>query len=234
MVVRRSAVSPAKSCGPIVIVLDALDECGDARSRKELLFALAEESIKLPFAIRFVMTSRREVDIDDALGGRENVHEQELTVTTTDRKDIAAFFQHYLALLGQKKRLGLPQGWPDQKIIRDLTERSTGLFIWAATACRFIREGKRFARRRLDTILKGSSSIITAPEKHLDEIYLTVLKHSISSEYSDEEKEAVYYMLKHTLGSIVVLLLPLSSFSLSRLLHLPREDVNQTFEDLHL
>jgi hypothetical protein len=40
-------------------------------------------------------------------------------------------------------------------------------------------------------------------------------------------------MLKHTLGSIVVLLSPLSASLLSRLLHLPSEDVNWTFEDLH-
>jgi hypothetical protein len=40
-------------------------------------------------------------------------------------------------------------------------------------------------------------------------------------------------MLKHTLGSIVVLLSPLSASSLSRLLHLPREDINRTFKDLH-
>ena len=95
-----------------------------------------------------------------------------------------------------------------------------------ATTCRFIREGKRFARKRLDTILKGSSSAITAPEKHLNEIYLTVLKHSLSAEYSDEEREEVYDMLKYTLRSIVVLLSPLSASLLSRLLHLLREDIN--------
>jgi hypothetical protein len=118
-------------------------------------------------------------------------------------------------------------------VLRQLVLYACGLFIWAATACRFIREGKRFARKRLDTILKGSSSAITAPEKHLNEIYLAVLKHSITSEYSDEEKEEVCDMLKHTLGSIVVLLSPLSTSSLSRLLHLPREDVDRTFEDLY-
>jgi hypothetical protein len=87
--------------------------------------------------------------------------------------------------------------------------------------------------KRLDTILKGSSSAITAPEKHLDEIYLTVLKNSISSEYSNEEKEEVYNMLKHTLGSLLVLLSPLSTSSLSILLHLLREDLDRTFEDLY-
>jgi hypothetical protein len=118
-------------------------------------------------------------------------------------------------------------------VLRQLVLHACGLFIWAATICRFIREGKRFARKRLDIILKGSSSTSTAPDKHLDEIYLTVLKHSISSEYSDEEIEKVCDMLKHTLGSIVVLLSPLSASLLSRLLHLPREDVNRTFKDLY-
>ena len=117
-------------------------------------------------------------------------------------------------------------------VLRQLVLYTYSLFIWAATACRFIREGKRFARKRLDVILKGSSSAITAPEKHLNEIYLAVLKYSISSEYSDEEKKEVYDMLKHTLGSIV-LLSPLSTSSLSKLLHLPKEDVDRTFEDLY-
>ena len=40
-------------------------------------------------------------------------------------------------------------------------------------------------------------------------------------------------MLKHTLGSMVVLLSPLSTSSLSRLLQLSREDVDRTFEDLY-
>jgi hypothetical protein len=52
-------------------------------------------------------------------------------------------------------------------------------------------------------------------------------------DYSEEEKEEACYILKHTLGSIVVLLSPLSASSLSRLLHLPKEEVDQTFEDLY-
>jgi len=53
------------------------------------------------------------------------------------------------------------------------------------------------------------------------------------SNCSEEEKEEAYNILKHTLGSIVVLLLPLSTSSLSRLLQLPRKEVDQTFEDVY-
>jgi hypothetical protein len=48
------------------------------------------------------------------------------------------------------------------------------LFIWAATACRFIKDGKEFAKDRLDKILKGTGFEGTL-EQHLDQIYITVL-----------------------------------------------------------
>ncbi|KAH6714449.1 hypothetical protein BKA61DRAFT_481762, partial [Leptodontidium sp. MPI-SDFR-AT-0119] len=86
---------------------------------------------------------------------------------------------------------------------------------------------KRFARKRLDIILKGSNSsgVITL-EKHLDEIYFAVLKYSISSEYSDEEVNEVYNILKYILRSLVVLLSLLFTSSLSRLLYLLKKDID--------
>jgi hypothetical protein len=40
-------------------------------------------------------------------------------------------------------------------------------------------------------------------------------------------------MLRITLGSVVILLFSLSVFSLSTLLHLPKENIDQTLDDLH-
>jgi hypothetical protein len=84
-----------------------------------------------------------------------------------------------------RQERALDAGWPGEEVIKCLVQSASGLFIWAATACRFIREGKRFAPKRLDTILKGSTSAI-ALEKHLDEIYITVLSHSMSTNYTGE------------------------------------------------
>jgi isoleucyl-tRNA synthetase len=114
-----------------------------------------------------------------------------------------------------------------------LVQNASGLFIWAATACRFIREGKRFAVKRLAMVLKNSSNAITAPEKHLNDIYMTVLKHSVSSDYSNEEREELYSMLRYILGSVVILSSPLSPHSLSKLLHVSKEEVDQTLDNLH-
>jgi hypothetical protein len=151
--------------------------------------------------------------------------------STVVNHDISLFLEYTLGIIGLEWSLG--DGWPGKVVLRQLVQSASGLFIWAATACRFIREGRRFARKRLDAIVKGSDGAATAPEKHLNEIYVAVLRHATSSDYTDEEKEELGEMLKHILGSIVILLSPLSALSLSKLLHLQKEDVDQTLEDLY-
>jgi hypothetical protein len=83
----------------------------------------------------------------------------------------------------------------------------------------------------LDAVLKGSSGAVTAPEKHLNEIYATVLRHAIPTE--DAEREELFHMLRHILGSMVVLFSPLSAYSLSRLLQVTIQHVAQTLKGLH-
>lgn len=83
-------------------------------------------------------------------------------------------------------------------------------------------------------ILEGDLVSTTTPEKHLNEIYRAVLKQAINSDCTDEDsRKELYYMLRKNLGSIVVLYSPLSADSLRKLLHITKEDADQTLEDLH-
>jgi hypothetical protein len=218
-----------------VLIIDALDECEGDQNVRIILGLLAEARSIKTVRLRVFLTSRPEIPIRHGIHYIPQAEHQDFILhnipPTIINHDISLFLEYNLRIIRQEWTLGAD--WPGKVVLGQLVLHACGLFIWAATACRFIREGKRFAHKRLDTILKGSSNAITAPDKHLDEIYLTVLKHSISSEYSDNEIEEVCDMLKHILGSIVVLLSPLSASSLSRLLQLPREDINRTFEDLH-
>lgn len=143
--------------------------------------------------------------------------------------DISIFLRYNLRRLGQEHKL--EAGWPEDKVIRRLVQHTSGLFIWAATACRFICEGL-FAKERLYTILDGSTSTAT-PEMHLNGIYITVLRNSIRVGYIKQERRSLCNMLKDVLRSIVVLFSPLSLESLSRLLLIPKQRVNRTLEDLH-
>jgi uncharacterized delta-60 repeat protein len=219
-----------------LLVIDALDECDRDEHIRMVLQLLAEARTLRTVRLRILLTSRPEIPIRHGFYQIPGAQRQDFVLhnvlPTIINHDISLFLEYNLGIIRQEWTLGAD--WPGEVVLRQLVQHACGLFIWAATACRFIREGKRFARRRLDTILKGSSgAALTAPDQHLDEMYLTVLRHSISPEYSDEEREEICDMLKHTLGSVVVLLSPLSSSSLSRLLHLPKEKVDQGLEDLY-
>lgn len=218
-----------------LLVVDALDECDNEDHIRTILQLLAEARSLTTVQLRVFLTSRPEIPIRHGIHTIPQAEHQDFVLhhiqpSIVDH-DISLFLEYNLGRVRQEWTLGAD--WPGEGVLRQLVLYASGLFIWASTACRFIREGKgRFARKRLDTIIKGSSSAITVPEKHLNEIYLAVLSNSISSDFSDEEKAELCTMLKHTLGSIVVLLLPLSTLSLSRLLHLQKEDIDQALEDL--
>jgi hypothetical protein len=218
-----------------VLVVDALDECDNDNNIRIIIYLLAEAQSLKTVRLRVFLTSRPEGPIRYVFRQLPNAQHQDFVLhnispSIVDR-DISVFFKYNLKLIGQEH--ALDACWPGEEIIRQLIQIAGGLFIWAATACRFIQEGKRFATRRLNTILRGSGSAPTAPEKHLDEIYTTVLKQSVAPEYTDEEKEEACYMLRTALGSIVTLLSPLTTLSLSRLLGIQKEVLDQTLNDLY-
>jgi hypothetical protein len=218
-----------------ILVIDALDECEGESDIRTILQLLAEARFLKTVRLRVFLTSRPEIPIRHGFCQISDAAHQDFILHNISPSivdhDISIFLKYNLRLIGQER--SLDSGWPGEDVIRSLVRNASGLFIWAATACRFIREGKRFAVKRLGTILEGSSSAVTAPEKHLNEIYITILMHSISLDYTDEEKEELYGILRHMLGGLVVLLSPLSTYSFSRLLHILKEDVDQTLADLH-
>jgi hypothetical protein len=218
-----------------ILVVDALDECEDEDNIRIILQLLAEARSLETVRLRVFLTSRPEIPIrhgfyqipDDK---RHNFVLHNISPSIVNH-DIGIFLRYNLKFIAGER--SLDAGWPGEHIVKLLVYNASGLFIWAATACRFIREGKRLAAKRLDTILEGSSTAINAPEKHLNEIYLAVLRHSISPNYTAEEAEEVRCILKNLLGSIVTLLFPLSTQSLSKLLNISQEEVDQTLDDLH-
>ena len=211
---------------PIILVIDALDECEREADIGRVLQLLADTQDLGGIRFRVLITSRPEIPIRDGFSRFSNRQRQDLVLHDMSEfivdHDIALFLKHNLARLG-----------PEEQVIKQLVRKASCLFIWAATACRFICEGKRFAAKRLAIILESSSTSLTVPEKHLNEIYVTVLRHSISPDYTDEEREEQCMMLRHALGSVAVLFSPLSICSLSKLLRITKQDVDQALEDLH-
>jgi hypothetical protein len=220
-----------------VLVVDALDECNDDKNISVILHLLAEARSLQTIRLRIFLTSRPEIPIRHGFCHIPNSEHQDFVLHNISpsiiNHDISVFLEYYLRVIRQERSLDAT--WPGAEVIRRLVQIASGLFIWAATACRFIREGKRLAAKRLNTILNASSNAgtLTEPDRHLNEIYITVLKNSVSSGYTDEEKEDSYSTLRQILGTIVILSSPLSACSLARLIQVSKDEIGQTLEDLH-
>jgi hypothetical protein len=218
-----------------LLIVDALDECDDDRDIQVVVQLLAEAPLSLEFRLRVFLTSRPEVAIQQAFSRISDAQYEDMVLHDISRsivdKDIAFFLKHEFCRIARDRKL--PAGWPGEGIIAQLVQSASGLFIWAAIAARFVRDGGQFPRPRLGELLASNSGPPLAPEKYLDEIYITVLKNSVSPTYTDEEKEEHYKILRYLLGSIVILFSPLSAQSLDNLLCAMEGSIDQMLESLH-
>jgi hypothetical protein len=118
------SIPSLESGGPVVVIIDALDECGDVTSRRSLLDVLSTELTKLPSAFRILITSRKEPNISSALSG-PNIVSRPLAAAGND--EIESFFRD--SLDKTTKRFDLSPNWLNADVIPQLTRLSEGLWI---------------------------------------------------------------------------------------------------------
>ncbi|OCK77258.1 hypothetical protein K432DRAFT_259588, partial [Lepidopterella palustris CBS 459.81] len=209
---------------PLILVIDALDECDDDKDVQRILQLFAEMKSLSPMQLRVFVTSRPETPIRLGFQDIPSILHQDLVLDNVPREiidhDIAIYFRHEL------KNIEL-----SVQRVECLIDRAYGLFIWAATACRYIKGGKHFAEKRLSLILNGKMSG-KSPEKVLDEIYIKILSDLIRGEYEDDEMEELFIRFRRIVGAIAILFNPLSTEALSELLK-PTQGVKQMLGDLH-
>jgi hypothetical protein len=142
-----------------VLIVDALDECDKEEHIWIILQLLAEARTLKTVRLQVFLTSRPEIPIRQGMYRIPQSEHQDFVLQNIPSEiinhDISLFLEHNLREIGQEWTLAA--GWPGEQALRQLVLNASGLFIWAATVCRFIREGKRFALKRLNTILEGSS-----------------------------------------------------------------------------
>jgi hypothetical protein len=219
---------------PLVLVVDALDECDGEDDVELFLQVIASARSLQPVQLRVLVTSRPEIPIRYGIQNVPKSSHQDFDLHEIEKDivdhDLSNFCAHHLQLIRAKS--GLPVGWPGKDSIESLVRKAGGLFIYTATACRFIGEDGRLAQSRLDLILQSSSASLP-PEKKLDAIYNMILTHSIKAEHNEEEKTTLHSHFNNIVGSIVILFDTLSAQSLGKLLHIPVEQITQTLTHLH-
>lgn len=195
--------------GPIIIILDALDECGNADSRRALLNLLSRDFSELPCQYRFLITSRPDPDIARALSSCKHVHAVDLAKASG--ADMLMYIRHEMKATYENRRISdeLPLDWPGEIAIQNLVARAAGLFIWAATAMKLLFT--------TDFPVKWLASLLSLEYKTftLDEIYKTALLSV--GDWQPGESADIY---RQILGAIVVSQVPLTDTDISDLLGL--------------
>ena len=239
-----TAIAKTDDWGPIIIVLDALDECGTTVSRKPLLKALLNLT-KLPKMFRLLIASRDEPKTTPSLDTKrlsipvDNGKSSDIELFRSALADVATYpikvrsalsdinllFRRWLSRNADVfVNLGLPPDWPGGHIIEQLVAQSEGLFSWASTAIRFIESD--FPEERLKAVLIASAHGMS--RIGLDDLYQVVLTHQFSSYNASELKVA-----HSILGAIVVSGKRLSDQQLSRLLGVAVGKVQDVLFRLH-
>ncbi|KZT35606.1 WD40 repeat-like protein [Sistotremastrum suecicum HHB10207 ss-3] len=168
---------PARECkfiGPILIVIDALDECGDDRVARNALFGILRERLhELPLNFRVVLTSRPENEIATVFTNPTS-DVKKIALPGATERDLAIYYRSQLGdqpvLDGQR---------PDGAWIRLLVEKSEGLFQWAFTACEFMLEPGWETPERFETLL------LTAELEGIDNLYRAILRSRFGSDVND-------------------------------------------------
>ncbi|CAE6478076.1 unnamed protein product [Rhizoctonia solani] len=189
----------------LTVVIDALDECDNKESTGRMLDVLLRESARLP--IKFVLSSRPEPEIRDQMSERVR---SRLVLHELDKGKVQVDIETYL-------RVELSPMSPSEAQIAALVERAGILFIYAATAVRYIGHDdfRRNPNARLRTLLGVQQVPKTKRNDEIDELYTTILEAALGDQGIDEEEQGDREQVMYT---VICAREPLTVGDLSELL----------------
>lgn len=203
-----------------VIVIDALDECNEEDMRI-LLRLLPQLQQSRSIRLRILLTSRPQPAVRH--GFNQNGEHQDLILhelpSPVIERDIRLYLKHQLSSI--QAEYSLPSTWAPDYEIEKLVAMSVPLFIFAATLCRFIGDGKRSPVKRLATVLQSEAATATS---QMGGVYKPLLEQILSDEDQDESEDLVKEF-RDIVGPIILLATPLSVHTLGLILSMPVEDI---------
>lgn len=214
-------------------VIDALDECGSDDDVKFILQLCAQAKTVKEVDLGVLVTSRPEIVIRLGFDAIPDIIHQKLDLRDVPRavveQDLAVFVECELGRVSQEQQIS---GWPIDEDIHSLVRLSDCLFIYAATACRYIATLDWDPKERLSEVLTAGSAT-RGKTAGLDSMYLQVLNSSLKDCGSDEVIEKFCDRFRQVVGTIVVLFDELSASELAGLLGMSEDAVKRSLGRLH-
>jgi len=149
-----------------VVVIDALDECGNTQTRTDTLKVLIDASALAPW-LKIIITSRPEVDIIRSLS---TAARYDLGTDQEATADLRTFARHQLHLVASACHL--PNPWPDESLFNKVILQANGFFLFIKTLVLALEKCED-PEESLKEILQGSA---TAGLESLYKLYSSILK----------------------------------------------------------
>jgi hypothetical protein len=207
--------SSGSSVGPVLIVIEALDESGGLETRQDLLRILAGKLQKkglpkiteLPSKFRILVTSRPLHDIEDTFQGARHILRLSMDEipAAVAKRDIYTFVSDKLEGLSHF----------GDKEFGSLATKAEGLFEWARLACEYIKGNFPGInpRSRFETVVNHD------PGKWTNKLYnmygLILADIWPRDQYNDEEYKEALAGFRSVMGQILSIAEPLPLNSLN-------------------
>ncbi|KAF8339146.1 uncharacterized protein EI90DRAFT_3040610, partial [Cantharellus anzutake] len=190
---------------PMVVIIDALDEC-DKGVFESFANILREEVPRLPSSIKFFITSRHTDLVRRSLSPQFPV--RRLTIDLLDDpnvQDCATYIRFELQTL-KNWHPDLRRHLQDEdKTVQGILELASGLFIWISTIFRHMKTANKDPMRTLEGLLNTGTKRSKVPaEGMMDRLYTSILK---KCDWEDEDFSHDYPIV---MGAIFVAQQPLS------------------------
>ncbi|TDL19786.1 WD40 repeat-like protein [Rickenella mellea] len=185
---------------PLVIIVDALDECGSDNTRSQVLDCLHQASWSCEM-LRVIVTSRPYTDINDWFTPPKVANCVTWPLISNDKttyEDILTFTRKCFTGIVA----GTVYAENVNETLEKLAQSSRGLFIWVQTAYEFVLK-QYDIEGTLKILLSGHS-----PSEAMDELYK--LYETILSECVGKKGKQNMYIFQQILGLIVSVRTPLS------------------------
>ena len=225
IVTPTKASSNVSTPRPLIIVIDALDECANQDVVCDVLTIIRQYSPILP--LKLFITSRPEPQIRDVFHQEGNskciIREIDDDVVSTD---VEKYAREELAIIAKGRTDGTPiSNWPPEDRLNTLVNLSD-TFIYAATACKYVGGGGSVVERfeEVTDILPNSSNSGTSA---LDDLYGRILSAAFRASARGKDE------IQKVLRAVISVYTPLSINGLSKLLKIKAENISEALSSLH-
>ncbi|KAJ3219203.1 hypothetical protein HDU67_002199 [Dinochytrium kinnereticum] len=195
---------------PVVVIVEALDECALARTsqRKSLLHIISRWS-EMPDFVKLLVTSRPESDIEESLS---EFKPRWLDLSdSSQRRDLQIFANARMKAMKHRLKKSSEE---IEELAEKLAASANGLFMWLFLACEDIRRSLT-PLAVLERLVESEQGEGICLDQKMDSMYLSTLRRIISS-----RNESELDILKQVLGCIVCVKEPISHIAISELLKL--------------